>query len=69
MGRTVTTIDRRAKYLLFNLDDGVVVIAHLGMSGRMVIELAAEELPRSADSAITKNNTRPSAMAGSITYQ
>lgn len=41
-GRTVTTIDRRAKYLLFNLDDGGVIIAHLGMSGRMVIEQAAE---------------------------
>lgn len=41
-GRTVTTIDRRAKYLLFNLDDGGVVIAHLGMSGRMVIEQAAD---------------------------
>lgn len=41
-GRIVTTIDRRAKYLLFNLDDGGVVIAHLGMSGRMVIEQAAE---------------------------
>lgn len=42
IGRTVTTIDRRAKYLLFNLDDGGVVIAHLGMSGRMVIEQADE---------------------------
>ena len=39
-GRTVTRIDRRAKYLLFHLDDGTVVIAHLGMSGRMVIEQA-----------------------------
>ena len=36
-GRTVTAIDRRAKYLLIRLDDGTVVIAHLGMSGRMVI--------------------------------
>jgi len=41
-GRTVTAIDRRAKYLLFRLDDGTVVIAHLGMSGRMVIEQASE---------------------------
>lgn len=37
-GRTVVSIDRRAKYLLIRLDDGTVVIAHLGMSGRMVIE-------------------------------
>ena len=41
-GRTVRAIDRRAKYLLFRLDDGTVVIAHLGMSGRMVIEQASE---------------------------
>jgi formamidopyrimidine-DNA glycosylase len=41
-GRIVTTIERRAKYLLFNLDDGGVVIAHLGMSGRMVIEQETE---------------------------
>lgn len=37
-GRIVQAIDRRAKYLLFRLDDGTVLIAHLGMSGRMVIE-------------------------------
>ena len=41
-GRTVTTIDRRAKYLLIRLDDGAVVIAHLGMSGRMVIDHLAD---------------------------
>ena len=37
-GRTVTGIRRRAKYLLFDCDDGTVIIAHLGMSGRMVID-------------------------------
>ena len=36
-GRTITAIDRRAKYLLFRLDGGEVLIVHLGMSGRMVI--------------------------------
>ncbi|MDA1323264.1 MAG: bifunctional DNA-formamidopyrimidine glycosylase/DNA-(apurinic or apyrimidinic site) lyase [Proteobacteria bacterium] len=41
-GRTVIAIDRRAKYLLFRLDDGTVVIAHLGMSGSMVIEQAVD---------------------------
>lgn len=35
-GRTVTAIDRLAKYLLFRFDNGTVLIAHLGMSGRMV---------------------------------
>src|SRR5579871_5050190 len=36
-GRTVTAIDRRAKYILARLDDGTVLIAHLGMSGRFVV--------------------------------
>jgi formamidopyrimidine-DNA glycosylase len=36
-GRTVRAIDRRAKYLLIRLDDGQTLIAHLGMSGRMVL--------------------------------
>ncbi len=36
-GRVVMMVARRAKYILFHLDDGEVVIAHLGMSGRMVI--------------------------------
>ncbi|HLF59290.1 MAG TPA: bifunctional DNA-formamidopyrimidine glycosylase/DNA-(apurinic or apyrimidinic site) lyase [Alphaproteobacteria bacterium] len=37
LGRTITGIGRRAKYLLIGLDDGVTVIAHLGMSGRMLL--------------------------------
>lgn len=36
-GRTVTGIDRRAKYLLIRLDDGHTLIVHLGMSGRMTL--------------------------------
>lgn len=36
-GRRVRAIDRRAKYLLFRLDSPDVLIAHLGMSGRMVL--------------------------------
>ncbi|WP_422009539.1 bifunctional DNA-formamidopyrimidine glycosylase/DNA-(apurinic or apyrimidinic site) lyase [Reyranella sp.] len=36
-GRTVTAIDRRAKYLLIRLDDGQTLIVHLGMSGRMTL--------------------------------
>lgn len=35
--RTVMALRRRAKYLLAELDDGTVLIAHLGMSGRMLI--------------------------------
>jgi formamidopyrimidine-DNA glycosylase len=44
-GRTITSIGRRAKYLLLSLDDGMVLIAHLGMSGRMVIERNGARTP------------------------
>jgi formamidopyrimidine-DNA glycosylase len=37
-GRTVTALSRRAKYLLADLDDGNVLIAHLGMSGSFRVE-------------------------------
>jgi formamidopyrimidine-DNA glycosylase len=33
----VTSLRRRAKYLLIGLDDGHVLLAHLGMSGRMLV--------------------------------
>ncbi len=36
-GRRVTRVGRRAKYLLIGLDDGSVLLAHLGMSGRMLL--------------------------------
>ncbi len=36
-GRRVERILRRAKYMLLHLDDGQVLLCHLGMSGRMVI--------------------------------
>ncbi|MFN3746833.1 MAG: bifunctional DNA-formamidopyrimidine glycosylase/DNA-(apurinic or apyrimidinic site) lyase [Hyphomicrobiaceae bacterium] len=35
--RTVVSLARRAKYLLAHLDDGAVLIIHLGMSGRISI--------------------------------
>lgn len=37
LGRAITGIERRAKYLLIALDDGAILIAHLGMSGRMLV--------------------------------
>lgn len=36
-GRLVQAIDRRAKYMLVRLDDGMVLMIHLGMSGRMLL--------------------------------
>jgi formamidopyrimidine-DNA glycosylase len=39
-GRTVDALDRRAKYLLARLDDGEVLVMHLGMTGRFSIDQA-----------------------------
>lgn len=36
-GRRVLAIRRRAKYMLIELDDGQVILGHLGMSGRMLV--------------------------------
>lgn len=36
-GRRLVSIGRRAKYLLLHLDDGQVLLIHLGMSGRLVL--------------------------------
>jgi len=53
-GRTITQLARRAKYLLIHLDDGTVVLAHLGMSGRMVIEQGTDaEVPARKHEHIT----------------
>jgi formamidopyrimidine-DNA glycosylase len=41
-GRTVERIGRRAKYMLWHLHDGTVVIGHLGMSGSVRVQPAAE---------------------------
>jgi formamidopyrimidine-DNA glycosylase len=40
--RTVVSLARRAKYLLAHLDDGAVLIIHLGMSGRISIKGAGQ---------------------------
>ena len=36
-GRRITALRRRAKYLLAVLDDGMVLVLHLGMSGRILV--------------------------------
>jgi formamidopyrimidine-DNA glycosylase len=35
--RRILAVRRRAKYLLIDLDDGHVILGHLGMSGRMLV--------------------------------
>jgi formamidopyrimidine-DNA glycosylase len=42
-GRRVMKLGRRAKYLLFHLDSGETLIAHLGMSGSFRIETESAE--------------------------
>ncbi|BCH57423.1 bifunctional DNA-formamidopyrimidine glycosylase/DNA-(apurinic or apyrimidinic site) lyase [Agrobacterium vitis] len=41
-GRLIVSLSRRAKYLLIDLDDGVSIISHLGMSGSYRIEATDE---------------------------
>ena len=41
-GRKVEALDRRAKYLLARLDDGEVLVMHLGMTGRFTIDRDAD---------------------------
>jgi formamidopyrimidine-DNA glycosylase len=35
-GRKIAGVDRRGKYLLLRLDDGDILVAHLGMSGQLL---------------------------------
>ncbi|WP_296747166.1 bifunctional DNA-formamidopyrimidine glycosylase/DNA-(apurinic or apyrimidinic site) lyase [Mesorhizobium sp.] len=45
-GKTVTALGRRAKYLTMYVDDGPVLICHLGMSGSFRVETGdANEMP------------------------
>ena len=39
VGRSVTSVTRRAKYILVNLDNGQALLLHLGMSGRLLYSL------------------------------
>ena len=39
-GKTVTALGRRAKYLTMHIEDGPVLICHLGMSGSFRVETA-----------------------------
>lgn len=40
-GRRLVEVARRGKYLLWHFDDGTVLLAHLGMSGRMMVRQGA----------------------------
>ena len=45
-GRRIERIGRRAKYLVFDLDDGLSWIVHLGMSGRLVYQQPSDPAAR-----------------------
>ncbi|HMB76950.1 MAG TPA: bifunctional DNA-formamidopyrimidine glycosylase/DNA-(apurinic or apyrimidinic site) lyase [Kiloniellaceae bacterium] len=44
-GRTVRQVGRRAKYIQMYLDDGQVLLCHLGMSGRMILHESGDAPP------------------------
>jgi len=51
-GRRVVTVGRRGKFILISLDDGTVLVAHLGMSGRMFIMNGTPPAPGRHDHVI-----------------
>jgi formamidopyrimidine-DNA glycosylase len=56
-GRRVESVRRRAKYILMGLDDGTVLIVHLGMSGRMLIAPERPESPGKHDHVVFEVET------------
>ena len=42
-GKKLTAIERRGKYLIFRLDDGEVLVIHLGMSGQLLRAKGSKE--------------------------
>ena len=55
-GRRVGHVGRRAKYLLFHLDDGNVWLVHLGMSGRMYVQSTPAPEPGPHDHVIVETD-------------
>lgn len=51
-GRTIQDIRRRAKYLLFDLDNGESILAHLGMSGSFRVIPAVGYIPKKHDHVV-----------------
>jgi formamidopyrimidine-DNA glycosylase len=46
IGKKVTRVDRKGKYLLLHLDDGDVLVVHFGMSGRFLRGTRRQSLPQ-----------------------
>ena len=64
VGRRVEHVGRRAKYLVVHLDDGTVLIAHLGMSGRMLVAPAPAPEPGPHDHVLIETDD-----GTAVTYQ
>ena len=55
-GRRVVRIGRRAKYILFYLDDAQVLLCHLGMSGRLIVSDGTGTPPDKHDHVILETD-------------
>lgn len=56
--RRIIALRRRAKYLLFHLDSGDALIAHLGMSGSFRVEKAAASTSASAPARFHRQSSK-----------
>ncbi len=56
-GRKITSVQRRGKYLLVRLEEGDVLVAHLGMSGQLLRAKSAKE-PRQKHTHVVLNFTQ-----------
>ncbi len=55
-GRKVLKVRRRAKYIVAELDDGNSLLAHLGMSGRMLLSKGRPEVLETHDHVIMETD-------------
>ncbi|MEX0808486.1 MAG: bifunctional DNA-formamidopyrimidine glycosylase/DNA-(apurinic or apyrimidinic site) lyase [Dongiaceae bacterium] len=55
-GRRVEQVGRRAKYLAIRLDDGMIWLCHLGMSGRMLIGSGKPPAPEAHDHVLVETD-------------
>ena len=57
-GRRITALERRGKYLLFQLDDARVLLVHLGMSGSLAVTPPSQPLGLHDHVAIALDRSR-----------
>jgi formamidopyrimidine-DNA glycosylase len=57
-GRTVGRVGRRGKHILFELDDGLVLVAHLRMTGRFLLLPQGAPLPKHTHALFELDDSR-----------